>query len=216
MRLFRLIFALFLLLSVSLPALAASSSADVPHVHVQLLSPWPLYRLDSNEVGLYFKLEPGWHIYWKNAGDSGEPPHIHWILPSGITIGPLKFPAPKRLPLGPLMDFGYENEVLFPMDVNVAETKSFGPVELQAKVDWLVCREVCIPSKADFNLHVEVAGPPPMGLATPTKDELLWTRQAKPVPQADPKSLSATFQPTPTGFRLSVETGQRELSATFF
>jgi thiol:disulfide interchange protein DsbD len=102
------------------------------------------------------------------------------------------------------------------MDVNVAETKSFGPVELQAKVDWLVCREVCIPSKADFNLHVEVAGPPPMGLATPTKDELLWTRQAKPVPQADPKSLSATFQPTPTGFRLSVETGQRELSATFF
>ncbi len=65
-------------------------------------------------VGLYFKLEPGWHIYWKNPGDAGEPPHIQWTLPKGITVGPMQFPAPKRLPLGPLMDFGYEDEVLFP------------------------------------------------------------------------------------------------------
>ena len=216
MRLFRLILVLLASLAAGLPALAASSSADADHVHVQLLSPWPLYHLDSNEVGLYFKLEPGWHIYWRNPGDAGEPPRIQWMLPKGITTGPLQFPAPKRLPLGPLMDFGYEDEVLFPMEVNVAATMPIGPIELHAKVDWLVCREVCIPGKADLNLRVEIAGPPPMGLATPTKEELLWTRQARPVPQADTKSLRSTFQPTPTGFRLAIESGQRETEAAFF
>ena len=50
----------------------------------------------------------------RTPGDAGEPPHIVWTLPAGMTAGPLQFPAPKRLPLGPLMDFGYENEVLFP------------------------------------------------------------------------------------------------------
>jgi thiol:disulfide interchange protein DsbD len=138
------------------------------------------------------------------------------MLPKGITAGPLQFPAPKRLPLGPLMDFGYEDEVLFPMNVNVAATMPLGPIELHAKVDWLVCREVCIPGKADLDLRVEIAGPPPMGLAKPTKEEILWTRQARPVPKADPRSLRATFQPIPAGFRLVVETGQRESEATFF
>jgi thiol:disulfide interchange protein DsbD len=216
MRLPRFIFALLALLAAGLPGLAASSSADADHVHVELLSPWPLSPSGSNEVGLFFKLEPGWHVYWKNPGDAGEPPHVQWKLPAGISVGPMRFPAPKRLPLGPLMDFGYEDKVLFPMNVDVAKTMPLGPVELHAKVDWLVCREVCIPGKADFSLHVEVAGPPPMGLGTPTKDELLWTQEAKPVPQADPKSLSAKFQPTKEGFRLAVITGRQESEAAFF
>ena len=116
MRFCRPIIAFALLLAATaLPALAASS-ADLPHVHVQLISPdAQLHPGTTNNAGLYFKLEPGWHVYWKNAGDAGEPPRINWTLPAGITASPLQFPAPKRLPLGPLMDFGYENEVLFPV-----------------------------------------------------------------------------------------------------
>ena len=68
-----------------LPVRAVSSSADVPHVHLELLVPGDnLYSSDKlNDAGLYFKLEPGWHIYWKNPGDAGEPPHIQWTLPAG-------------------------------------------------------------------------------------------------------------------------------------
>src|SRR4029077_12199509 len=136
---FRCIIAHVVLLA-ALPALAASSSADLPHVHVQLISPNAQFQLGvANNVGLYFKLEPGWHVYWKNPGDAGEPPHIKWTLPQGITAGPLEYPIPKRLPLGPLMDCGYEDEVLFPFQVNVAANAS-GPAVLHAKVDWLVCR----------------------------------------------------------------------------
>src|SRR6202789_1893754 len=60
------------------------------------------------QVGLVLTLEEHWHVYWINAGDSGEPPKITWTLPAGITAGPMKFPIPSRLPLGPLIDFGYE------------------------------------------------------------------------------------------------------------
>ncbi|MGB7744128.1 MAG: protein-disulfide reductase DsbD domain-containing protein, partial [Terracidiphilus sp.] len=146
MHRFAAIFALFVVPGIVAPAAAAPASADAAHLHVQLIVPEAqLLTGQSSNAGLYFKLEPGWHVYWLNAGDSGEPPHIKWTLPAGITAGALQFPAPKRLPLGPLMDFGYENEVLFPFTLDVAKSAKPGPVTLSAKVDWLVCREVCIP-----------------------------------------------------------------------
>ncbi len=90
-------------------------------MHVRLIVlPQTLNRGESADAGLYFKIDDGWHVYWKNAGDAGEPPQIHWTLPDGISAGELEFPAPMRLPYGPLMDFGYEDEVLFPFELNVA------------------------------------------------------------------------------------------------
>ena len=121
MRRFRFIFGLVFVLAATLQAVAATNSADVAHLQVQLIIPdGQLYLGVQNGAGLYFKMEPGWHIYWKNPGDSGEPPHIHWTLPAGITASPMQFPAPERLPLGPLMDFGYENEVYFPIPLTVS------------------------------------------------------------------------------------------------
>jgi thiol:disulfide interchange protein DsbD len=217
MRHFLLIFGLMLLLAAGLPALAASNSADAPHLHVQLVAPaGDLFSGGSNDLGLYFKLEPGWHVYWKNAGDSGEPPHIHWTLPGGVTAGPLQFPAPKRLPLGPLMDFGYENEVLFPLKLQIDKTAKFGPAVLHAKVDWLVCREVCIPGKAELEESLRVFLEAPMVAITSPTDSELFKRLADSLPKPLPASFKAAFEPTKEGFRLGVETGQRETQAAFF
>ena len=216
MRLPRLIFALFLLLAAGLSARAVSSSADTPHVHVQLLVvPQGLNRGEPADAGLYFELEPGWHIYWKNAGDAGEPPHIQWTLPEGITAGAIQFPAPSRLPLGPLMDFGYENEVLFPLTINVAKTAKPGPAILHAKVDWLVCRATCIPGKAELELSRELYDHPrkPVSLAS---DADIFRRLGGQLPKALPAGDKAVFQRTADGFRLWVETGQQETEASFF
>ncbi|MGA8741560.1 MAG: thioredoxin family protein [Terracidiphilus sp.] len=215
MRFLRTIVALIAPLATALPALAASS-ADLPHVHVQLISPdAQLHPGTANRGGLYFKLEPGWHVYWKNPGDAGEPPHIKWTLPAGITAGPLRFPVPKRLPLGPLMDFGYEDEVLFPIQLNVADGSSSGPSTLRAKVDWLVCRGSCIPEKTELELTRPIAaasaGTPPI-----QPDNDIWTRLANRLPQAIPANLKVGFVPTPTGFRLTAITGHRETEASFF
>ncbi len=80
------------------------------HLTVELLPlDNPIQPGADTTVGLHFTLDKGWHVYWLNAGDSGEPPSIKWTLPAGITAGPMQFPAPRRLPFGPLMDFGYED-----------------------------------------------------------------------------------------------------------
>ena len=109
----------------------------------------------SVDVGLVISLEEHWHVYWINAGDSGEPPTIKWTLPAGVAAGPIQFPVPTRLPLGPLMDFGYEDEVAFPVKITVAPNVPAGPIHLDAKITWLVCREVCIPGKAHMGLDLK-------------------------------------------------------------
>jgi thiol:disulfide interchange protein DsbD len=215
LRSFRLIFMTSLLLAAGLPARAASQFVEAPHVRVELLVPGDrLYSGDKlNDAGLYFKLEPGWHIYWKNPGDAGDPPHIQWTLPSGITAGPMQFPAPKRLPLGPLMDFGYENEVLFPLKLHVANGVKAGPVTLHAKVDWLVCQDRCIPGKAELEVQRNVSvGLHDQGYIPAPLFKRFFDRIPKPLPAKS----KAVFQPTPSGFRLTVETGQREAFAVFF
>ncbi len=215
MRRLRLFFAVLLLLSAGLTARAASSFADAPHVRVELLVPGnALYRSDKlNDAGLYFKLEPGWHIYWLNPGDAGEAPHIQWTLPAGISAGPMQFPAPQRLPLGPLMDFGYEDEVLFPLKLHVADSVKPGTVTLHAKVAWLVCHDSCIPEKAELEAQRNVRAELP---TIPYSPDPLFKRFFNRIPKPFPAAFKADFQPTPEGFRLSVETGRREHSAAFF
>jgi len=171
----------------------------------------------STDVGLYFKLEPGWHIYWKNAGDAGEPPKISWTLPAGATAGSLQFPAPKRLPLGPLMDFGYENEVIFPVRLNADATlKSSTTAQLAANVSWIVCRERCIPGKAELAITVFTSDHLLKDIPLPGPDVALFKRFGSAMPQPLPASSKAIFQPTADGFRLALTTGQRETEATFF
>jgi DsbC/DsbD-like thiol-disulfide interchange protein/cytochrome c biogenesis protein CcdA len=219
MRILRLIFLMLLLLSVGLPAPAASNAADAPHVRVQLVvSEENLIpgTKDENNAGLYFKLEAGWHIYWMNPGDAGEPPHVQWTLPVGITAGPLRFPAPKRLPLGPLMDYGYEGEVYFPVMLNVAKSLKPGPVTLHAKVNWLVCREVCIPGKAELEVSRRVGTEDDLPGVNADFGLLLDQLKVNSYPEPFPANAKAVFQPASTGIRLSVETGKREPSAVFF
>ena len=194
---------------------AVSAPVAAPHVTVQLVSKEaavsPSGVLDA---GLDFKIEPSWHIYWKNAGDAGEPPKIDWVLPKGVTAGPLSFAAPKRLPLGPLMDYGYEGEALFPVQIKLdGSFKPGATLSLTAHVSWLVCQERCLPGKADLKLNVPVA------TAQTSADGAtiaLFQRFEAQLPQPLPASAKAVFQPTSEGFRLSVETGRSESQALFF
>ena len=216
MRFFRALFPFFAAIVSSAFAFAASTSADLPHVHVQLVVPTNLVAGQDAQAGLYFKLEQGWHVYWKNAGDAGEPPHVRWTLPEGVTADGLQFPAPRRLALGPLMDFGYEDEVLFPITLHAASGAKAGDTTLRAKVDWLVCREVCLPGKAELEVVRSVL-PAGGGFAlVNAADGALLHRFEGSLPQALGQGPKVVFAPSPTGFRLAILTGQREASAVFF
>ncbi len=202
-------------LALGTQAFAVSSSATASHLRVELLVPGSnLYGgNEGNQAGLYFKLDPGWHVYWENPGDAGEPPSIHWTLPKGITAGPLEFPAPERLPVGPLMDYGYPNDVLFPFKLHVAPGARTGPAVLDAKVDWLVCSSVCIPGKAELQITRNVAsGPGPPAAPEPPLFQRFLSQIPKPLPAGD----KAVFLTTLTDFRLAVRTGRQETQAAFF
>lgn len=215
MRSIRLITVLLLLLAARWCAFAAPGTADLPHVHVALVTETAgVHAPGTLQAGLYFKLEPGWHVYWKNPGDAGEPPRVAWTLPAGVTAGAMQFPAPKRLLLGPLMDYGYEDEVLFPIALKVdGSAKAGTTLQLPAKVSWLVCRESCIPEKATLELDVPVTA----GTAAPNAAmHALFARARAALPRPLPKGTKAEFAATATGFKLTVETGRRESAAAFF
>ena len=215
MRILHFFFAFILLLVSSLPGFAASDSADAPHVHLQLVhDELGVFAPDEVRAGFYFKLEPGWHVYWKNPGDAGEPPRINWTLPKGVKAEPIEFPAPKRLPLGPLMDFGYEDEVVFPVKLHV--DSSFKPgstVHIAAKVSWLVCRASCIPGKANLELDIPVTSGKPAGDGAVIP--LLKKFRAQ-IPRQLPSGSKLGFSANKESIRLTVETGQREAFAEFF
>jgi thiol:disulfide interchange protein len=163
------------------------------------------------QVGLVLTLEEHWHVYWINAGDSGEPPKITWTLPEGITAGPMLFPIPSRLPLGPLMDFGYEDEVAFPVQLTAASSLRAGPTHIDAKVTYLVCREVCIPGKAHLGLNLNVV--PGAAAAQPVGalGEALTL-----IPKPLPPDAKLTVTGGKTDFVLNLTTGGRETNAEFY
>jgi thiol:disulfide interchange protein len=198
--------------------LTAQASASGPHVAVQLVvPPSQLYPAQSFTAGLYFKLEPGWHVYWINAGDSGEPPSIHWTLPPGINAGALQFPAPRRLPLGPLMDFGYENEVLFPIAITTAPTLSASAsAALAARVSWLVCREVCLPGHAQLSVERPVLTSRPAQPNIDAAAAQLVSRFQALLPALLPAGDQARFRASGSGFLLSVQIGSSDSTAQFF
>jgi thiol:disulfide interchange protein/DsbC/DsbD-like thiol-disulfide interchange protein len=216
MRIRSLQFVLYFLFAAGLPALAASSSVDAPHVRVQLMVlPQGLNRGEVADAGLYFKIESGWHVYWKNAGDAGLPPRVQWTLPEGVAAGALQFPAPKRLPLGPLMDFGYEDEVLFPLKLNVAKTAKPGSALLHANVNWLVCQSSCVPGRAELEISRDVYDHPVKSFSQ-ASNAAIFKRFIGELPKPLPTGYKVAFQPSNGGFRLFAQTGQKEREASFF
>ncbi len=112
-------------------------------------------------VALHEKIRAGWHTYWRNPGDAGEPPKLGWTLPAGWKAGDIVWPMPKRLPVGPLMDYGYEDEVYLPIPVTAPKTAPVGrPQTLKASVSILVCKDICVPEDATLTLDLPVSAQP--------------------------------------------------------
>ena len=165
-------------------------------------------------VGLVLTLEDGWHVYWVNAGDSGEPPQIDWTLPEGFKAGPMQFPIPDRLPLGPLMDFGYEDHVAFPVTIAAPASATPGPAHLDAQVSWLVCQDVCLPGKAHLGLDLTVQ---PNAPDPSTESKLGALGEAlTTLPRALPKDDSISARADANRIAITLVDGYRETDPEFY
>lgn len=109
-------------------------------------------------VAVRIRLDPGWHTYWTNAGDSGLPLELEWTLPDGFEAGPLRWPVPRLIPVAPLMTYGYEGEVYALAEVTPPSDLEAGDVVLAGRADYLVCEELCLPATEEFALTLRAAG----------------------------------------------------------
>jgi len=132
----------------------AGDSVRTPHVEARLMVDVGAIRPgQSFTVALQQTIIPGWHTYWQNPGDSGEPTHIDWHLPDGFSAGPLLWPAPERIPAGPLVNFGYAQEAILLTEIHAPATlKPSESVTLAADASWLVCADICIPEEGSFSI----------------------------------------------------------------
>jgi DsbC/DsbD-like thiol-disulfide interchange protein/cytochrome c biogenesis protein CcdA len=143
----------------ALTAAVAAAPARTQHVEAELVAArTALVPGEPLTVALRLAIDKGWHTYWRNPGDSGLPTTLAWKLPAGVVAGPIEWPAPKALPAGPLVNYGYEGEVLHLVELATDRTVALGGgVTLSARADWLVCKETCIPEGADLVLTLPVA-----------------------------------------------------------
>jgi thiol:disulfide interchange protein DsbD len=161
--------------------------AQTGHLQVQLVS-----DADSVQpgrpllVGLLFVMPKQWHIYWRNPGDSGEPPRVRWKLPAGFEAGDIQWPAPVRLGSGSVIDYGYQESVLLPVEMQTPRTAlaTGGSVTLSAQVSWLVCKDVCVPGQADLTLSLPVRMAPGPVSASHALFQEARSRLPKPMPPA--------------------------------
>jgi DsbC/DsbD-like thiol-disulfide interchange protein len=142
-------------------------------------------------VGALFDLDAGWHIYWQNPGDSGEPPKIQWKLPPDFHAGEILWPRPIPLGTGSVRDYGYEGQVLLMTPLQTSfNLPGSAPVEVAATVKFVVCREICIPGKADLTLSIPLHGQP-NGEPSPWRDLFQSTRAQLPKPLPPELTVSA-------------------------
>ncbi|AWI90916.1 thiol:disulfide interchange protein [Methylobacterium sp. DM1] len=140
-------------------------------------------------LGLHMAMKPGWHVYWRNPGDSGLPPEMGWHLPAGYTVGPVQWPVPERIPVQTLMNFGYEGAVTLLVPLKVPEDARVGETaRLSGTLSYLVCEEICIPGSSELSLDLPVAASAELA----SGQAALFARARAALPEAAPGPVRTT------------------------
>ena len=110
---------------------------------------------ETFDVGIYLQMPVGWHTYHLNPGDSGSPTSIVWQLPTGWSADPLRWPAPLKIEEDGLVMYGYRNEVVLLARIHSPQNLTPGQtVDLRGKVEWLECKEACVPGQTEVHLAI--------------------------------------------------------------
>lgn len=190
-----------------------TSEAKAPHIHVALITQEQVVAEGGTcHAGIHFTMDPGWHVYWRHPGDSGEAPALGWQLPQGWSAGDIAWPLPQALPVPPLMNYGYAPEVLLAVPIQVGSHASTTPVTLATHVSWLVCAESCIPGSANLAIAIGV------GKASSDNPQIapLFERTRKALPEPLPSDMAVSATTTDAGFTLHVASPQPISQARFF
>lgn len=169
----------------------AGEAIHSDHVQVSWLAPHA-FGSSAMTIGIRFVLQPGWHIYWKNPGDSGAAPQFAFSATGG-RVGELQWPYPARLPFMHLTNLGYTDEVIFPLPI---EPQPGTALRVEATLEWLVCQEICIPEFGTLTLQRPITSDGPRWEAN---EQALLTQARHRVPgtaKAAPWHIAAVHRRT--------------------
>ena len=138
---------------------AQADALKAAHLTVELLSDRDsIASAEKFNLAVRFQVEKGWHIYWKNPGDSGLAPKFTFRLPDSFSRTELKWPAPERIPFGPLVNYGYRDEVFIILPVTASsELGGMKDAQFSLNAEWVVCKEECIPGNGVLELHIPLS-----------------------------------------------------------
>src|SRR5271157_634606 len=114
-------------------------------------------------IAVLLSIDEGWHVYWKNPGDSGLPTTIDWDLPPGFRAGPIQWPVPERFVSEGLVTYGYTGQVVLMTEVTPPERlQAVTLLKVHARAGWLACRLECTPGSAELDLSLPVKSVTPL------------------------------------------------------
>ena len=191
------------------PASAPTGPTRVEAVEVELVAEADAVAPGQPmRLGLRIRHDPQWHTYWRNPGDSGLPTQLALDLPAGFRAGAIEWPAPRRLFIPPLANYGYEDEIVLPVPLQVPAAIDGERVRFAGRASWLMCREVCIPGDADVALELPVQR---SGKAAKSRFATLFDMADSRMPRE--KIAARVFA---DGDTLSIGLPQRAASVEFF
>lgn len=126
----------------------AEESIKADHLKIFWIAP-AQFSPSTEKIGIHFEIDPHWHVYWKNPGDSGTSPKFKISSENKTKWGEIEWPFPQRLPFAHLTNLGYEKNVVYLFDV----TPDKAGVQLEVNLEWLVCQEECIPGFGKLTLN---------------------------------------------------------------
>ena len=194
---------------------AQASGSPIPHGTLELITDNQWIAIGHPFfLGLHFQLEKGWHIYWVNPGDSGEPPRVTWQLPPGLSPGAIEWPAPRRFGTSSVVDFGYQDDVTLIVPVHAKSSVAAQPLaHLGAEIKVLVCREMCIPGKTQLSLTLPIKSQPP---APDVRTRELFAAARKELPRPAPQNWKFSVDDATDSFVLAANLGAQIMQASFF
>jgi DsbC/DsbD-like thiol-disulfide interchange protein/cytochrome c biogenesis protein CcdA len=149
---------LFLLALLASPAAAQLRAPRPPNITPQLVVDGPVQPGSEVDLAILMTPEPGWHGYWLNPGDAGQPMRIDWQLPPGAAVGALRYPLPERLTIAGLMNYVYTGPYTLLTRLKVP-ADARGTLPVRASAQWLACTdEICVPEQGELALDVPVGG----------------------------------------------------------
>jgi len=144
----------FFIISFSFTSLAQKNSEKIhEHVSLELISSAnSIHKKNDLHLGLYFKLDPGWKIYWKYPGKAGYPPNIDWSKSKNIKDLEILWPKPEKFEILGMKSLGYSKEVILPIKLILENNNE--ELLINFDVDYLTCKKICIPFNDNLILNI--------------------------------------------------------------